>query len=111
MITSNTKYSFGGKVSTVETNSFKCLISTAKDGLFKKQSIIFSDLSGGMSSRRDVAKFLFNDQIGSPQRMDLHDVIAQLIDKDGMNGQSLRAALTYLFERLKQEGIGQGTML
>ena len=111
MITSNTKYSFGGKVSTVETISFKCLISTAKDGLFKKQSIIFSDLSEGISSRRDVARFLFNDHIGSPQRMEYHDVIAQLIDRDGMNGQSLRATLMYLFERLKEEGIGQGTMI
>jgi hypothetical protein len=111
MITSNTNYAFGGKVSTVETISFNCMISTAKEGLFKKQSIIFSDLSGGMSSRRDVAKFLFNDHIGSPQRMEIHEVIAQLLDQQGMNGQSLRASLLDLFERLKEEGIGQGTMI
>ena len=110
MITSNTKYTFGGKVSTVETTSFKCMISTAKEGFFKKQSTVFSDLSGGMSSPRQIAKFLFNDHIGSPQRMEFHDVIAQVIDKDGMNGQSLREALMYLFEKLEQEGIGQGTM-
>lgn len=111
MITSNTKYSFGGKVSTVETVSFKCMISTAKEGLFKKQSVIFSDLSGGVSSPRQIAKFLFNDHMGSSQRMEFHDVIAQLLDRDGMNGQSLRATLMYLFERFKEEGIGQGTMI
>jgi hypothetical protein len=111
MITSNTKYSFGGKVSTVETISFKCLMSTAKEGLFKKQSMIFSDLSGGLESPRQIARFLFNDHIDSPQRMEYHDVIAQLLDRDGMNGQSLRSSLLYLFERFKEEGIGQGTMI
>jgi hypothetical protein len=111
MITSNTKYPFGGKVATVETKSFNCMVSTAKDGLFKKQSIMFSDLSGGMSSRRHVAKLLFNDMLSSAQRIELHDIIIHAIDEAGMNGNSLKATLRELFEGLEREGIGRGTMI
>ncbi|MGB8990429.1 MAG: hypothetical protein WCD80_00065 [Desulfobaccales bacterium] len=111
MITSNTKYPFGGKVATVETKSFNCMISTAKEGLFKKQSIMFSDLSAGMSSRRHVAKLLFNDLISSAQRIELHDIIVHAIDEAGMSGKSLGDTLTEIFEGLKREGIGFGTMI
>jgi hypothetical protein len=111
MITSNTKYPFGGKVATVETKSFNCMVSTAKDGLFKKQSIMFSDLSGGMSSRRHIAKLVFNDIISSSQRIEFHDIIVHTIDEAGMNGKSLGATLMDLFDGLKREGIGFGTMM
>ena len=65
MITSNTKYPFGGKVATVETSSFCCMISTAKEGIFQKQSVMFSDVSEGMQSRRHVAKLVYNNVLDS----------------------------------------------
>jgi hypothetical protein len=111
MITSNTKYPFGGKVATVETKSFNCMISTAKEGIFKKQSIIFSDISAGMSSRRHVAKLLFVDFISSSKRIEFHDIITHVIDEAGMSGKSLGDTLTELFEGLKRDGIGFGTMI
>ena len=111
MITSNTKYSFGGKVATLETKSFNCMISTAKDGWFRKQSMIFWDINAGMASRRQVAKLFFNGFLSSAQRIELHDVISHVIDEGGMSGKSLGDTLTELFDGLKREGIGFGTMI
>jgi hypothetical protein len=108
MITSNTKYPFGGKVATVETTSFNCMISTAKEALFQKQSMVFFDLKDGMSCRRLIAKLLFNDLLDSSQRIELHDVITHVIDEGGMSGKSLRDTLKELFDGLEQEGIGHG---
>jgi len=87
------------------------MISTAKEGIFKKQSIIFSDISEGMSSRHHVAKLLFVDFISSSQRIEFHDIIAHFIDEAGMSGKSLKNTLIELFEGLKREGIGFGTMI
>jgi hypothetical protein len=111
MITSNTKYPLGGKVATVETPSFCCMISTAKEGIFQKQSVMFSDVSQGMQSRRHVAKLLYNDILDSNARLGLHDAITAHLDAAGMTGQSLTDALRSLFEGLSAEGVGAGTLL
>lgn len=110
MITSNTRHHFGAKAATVETPSFSCLISTAKEGLFKKQSIIFFDFSAGMASRRPVAKLLFSDILDSNQRLGFHDVIVGVIDQAGMGGKALRDTLEELFQGLQREGIAIGAM-
>jgi len=111
MITSNTKYPFGGKVATVATPSFCCMISTAKEGIFKKQSVMFSDVSEGMQSRRHVAKLVYNDVLDSKARLGLHDAITSHLDAAGMGGQPLTEALRTLFDGLKTEGVGFGALL
>ena len=111
MITSNTKYCFGGKVATVETPSFCCMISTAKEGLFKKQSVMFSDITKGMGRRQHVAKLHYNNALDSKARLGLHDAITTHLDLAGMSGQSLRDALKSLFDGLKTESIGLGSLL
>jgi hypothetical protein len=110
MITSNTRYPFGGKVATVETKSFNCMISSAKDGLFKKQSIVFWDLNAGMASRRQIAKLFFNEFLSSAQRIEFHDLIVHFIDEAGMSEKSLRDTLDELFDGLGKEGAAFGTM-
>jgi hypothetical protein len=111
MITSNTQYLFGGKVATVETPSFCCMISTAKEGIFRKQSVMFSDVSEGMQRRSHVAKLLYNDSFNSMARLDLHDAIAADLDAAGMRGLSLTEALQALFDDLKSRGVGFGSLL
>lgn len=108
MITSNTFYSFGGKVATVETPAFNCIVSTAKDGFFKKQSVVFSVFTSSMSDRQPVAKLRYNDILDKEARLGLHDGIVHSIDEFGMSGQTLREALTFLFEGFRKEGIGMG---
>jgi len=109
--TYNSKYALGEKITTIETKSFNCMINTAKEGLFKKQSMIFWDLSADMAAHRQIAKLLFHESLSSPQRIELHDIIAHVIDKAGMSGKSLEDTLLELFEGLKKKGVGFGTML
>lgn len=106
MITSNTKKPFGGKVATIETPSFSCFISTAKDGFFKKQSMVIFDTTGGFSNRQVAAKLVYNDLLDSNARLGLHDAIIHTIDESGMNGIPLLETLNTLFEGLQREGIG-----
>lgn len=109
MITSNTRYPFGGKVATVETPSFNCMISTAKEGIFQKQSVVFFDISAGMDNRRSVAKLIYNNILSKEQRLQLHDIMVGVIDESGMNGVSLYDTLNNLFQGFQKEGIGLGT--
>jgi len=108
MITSNKNYPFGGKVATVETPSFRCMVSTAKEGIFKKQSVMFTDFTSGMESRRHVAKLLYNNVLDSDARLGLHDAITHTLDEAGM---PLADALRSLFDGLKAEGMGFGALL
>jgi hypothetical protein len=111
MITSNKNYPFGGKVATIETPAFRCMISTAKEGFFKKQSVMFSDFTDGMENRRHVGKLLYNDALDSNARLGLHDAITHSLDEAGMAGVSLTDALHSLFDGLKAEGVGFGVLL
>lgn len=106
MITSNTTKHFGGKVATIETPSFSCFVSTAKDGFFKKQSKVIFDTTNGFPNRQIAAKLVYNDLMDSNARLSLHDVIIHAIDESGMNGVSLIETLSTLFHGLYKEGIG-----
>jgi hypothetical protein len=111
MITSNTKKSFGGKVATIETPSFSCFISTAKDGFFQKQSMVIWDTSEGFSNRQLAAKIVYNDLLDSNARLELHDTIIHAIDESGMNGITLLETLETVLLGLHREGIGTPTFL
>jgi hypothetical protein len=110
MVTANTRFPIGGKCAVVDTPSLRCMISTAKEGVFQKQSVVFFDLSQGMQNRKAVAKFLYNNFFSSQTRLQLHDAITGYLDAAGMDGLSLDAALRSLFEKFKAENIGFGAM-
>lgn len=111
MITSNMRYPFGRKLAMVETPSFNCLIKTAKDGLFRRQSTSFSVFGSGAVPRRLVATLQFADHLDSDERLRIHDIMAKMLDQAGMNGASLDEALRGVFEDLEGKNIGRGTML
>jgi len=111
MITSNTRHAFGGKTATIETQAFSCFVSTAKDGIFKKQSMVIFDTSAGWENRRLTAKLVYNNILDKNARLGLHDAIIHVIDESGMNGLSLRQTLEELFEGLRKEGVGLGVVI
>jgi hypothetical protein len=108
VITSNNRYWFGGKVSTIETPTYRCHVSTAKDGFFKKQSVWFSDVSSGWTNRERTAKLNYADVITKSERLYWHDEITRALDKAGMSGASLRVALETLCASLDEKRIGRG---
>ena len=111
MITSSIKKPFGGKVSTIETPSFSCFVSTAKDGFFRKQSMVIWDTTSGFSSRQIAAKLDYKELLDSNARLGLHDTIIHVIDESGMKGVTLSETIATLFERLHREGIATPTIL
>ncbi len=98
-------------MTTVETPTFCCMISTAKEGIFKKQSVMFSDFSDGMENRRHVAKLVYSDRLDSEARLDFHDQIAAHLDGGGMAGQTLRESLHDLFAAVAADETGFGALL
>ena len=105
MITSNTSKPFGGKVATLETPAFSCFVSTAKDGFFKKQSMIIWDTTNGIEGRQVAAKLEYNKALDADARLGLHDAIIHAIDESGMAGIGLAQTLATLCERLHKEGV------
>ena len=111
MVTSNVRYQFGRRVATVATASFSVMISTAKDGLLKKQSVTFFDISSGVGAPKRIARLIYNDSLSSEQRLNLHDRIVTSIDSAGSKGLSLRESIQQLFDALKKELVGLGAFL
>lgn len=86
------------------------MVSTAKEGFFKKQSVVFLDCTGG-EKQRPLAKLLYNDSLASSTRLELHDVIARTLDQAGMAGEPLIQALRSLFAGLEKERISAGATI
>jgi hypothetical protein len=87
------------------------MISTAKEGFFKKQSVRFLDFSSGMSQRRLVGQMRYNDALDKKQRLVMHDLVTHALDESGTNGDSLIDALNKLFKRLQEEGVAAGIIV
>jgi hypothetical protein len=77
---------FGGKTARIHTPSFKCMVSTAKEGLFKKQSTMI--LEGDMlhdraADWRPCGKLFYASSLRSKDRLQFHDAIVELLDQLG----------------------------
>ena len=110
MITSSKSYPFGGKVSTVASPTFDCLISTAKAGLFSKQSTKFLWIGEGFHKGSEIAELQYNDCLSKEERLQVHDSITKYLDACGNKNQSLRSALDAMFKLLLEKGTGTGAL-
>ena len=74
-----------GRVSVIWTQSFGCVVCTAKEGLFLPQSTIVSEARGadGFSDRRVVAKFIYKPHYSAAERLEFHDAAVNYIDDLG----------------------------
>lgn len=106
MILSNVKNLFG-KAATIHTSSFKCVISTSKEGLFKKQStvVIEGDYFEDRANSFPCAKIIYTPSLRSADRLKMHDGLADQINEFGKQGLPLRSAIDLCFQELKDRGI------
>jgi len=97
---------FGAKCGTIHTDSFKCVVSTAKEGFWQKQStvVIEGDMIQYPSLCHISGKIIYRDSVSSSQRLRLHDVICEALSGFGAEGHTLRATLDTIFEELTQQG-------
>lgn len=104
MIISNRKHSFGAKGATIHTDAFKCIISTAKAGLFKRLSTVINGAIYSTNPIRAMGKILYVNSLDNNSRRAMHDKIVQLLDEYGENGLSLDRAIDKLFSELETTG-------
>lgn len=106
MIVSNRNHFFGAKCGTIHTNMFKCLVSTAKEGLFQKPStmIIEGDMVQDRANCRTCGKVIYAASLRNSDRRQFHDMICKLLDELGSE-LSLSKALDNIFDELKNRGV------
>lgn len=112
MIVSNRKHAFGAKAATIHTDAFKCMVSTAKEGVFESQStvIIEGDMVNDRANCRACGKIIYASSLRSSDRLQFHDIIAKMLDTLGTNGVSLCEALQEVFEELKGRDVATETI-
>jgi hypothetical protein len=104
MISRNKKLAFGGKVADIETQSFTCVLTTAKEGIFTGLSTVIHEVlpEGGA---RACTKLIYNSHSKAKERRDYHDILAIGLDESGETGISLSTALKQAIEAFNQRGI------
>lgn len=119
MIVSNSfvrTYFFGSKVARIHNRSFQCCVSTAKEGLFQKQSTIILEVKtgntveAGAAGLRPCGKVIYSSTLRISDRFQFHDATAKTLDTLGEEGSTLEDALEQIFVDLKRRGIAVGTM-
>lgn len=109
-------YLFGSKVARIHNNSFQCCVSTAKEGLFQKQSTIILEpktgntVAAGAAGFRACGKVIYSPSLRKSDRFQVHDVVAKMLDAFGDEGCTLRGALEQIFAELKGRGLAVETL-
>jgi TPR repeat protein len=109
-------YFFGSKVARIHNKSFQCCVSTAKEGLFQKQSTIILEVKTGntvgaeAAGLRPCGKVIYSSTLRTSDRFQFHDAIAKTLDTLGEEGSILEEALEQIFADLKRRGIAVETM-
>ncbi len=93
---------FGGKVTDIVTQEFKCVVTTAKEGIFKGLSTMVAEVQGGQG--RPCAKIIYAASTRKKDRLQFHTAIVVGIDEAGDNGLSLREAIDSVVTELKSRG-------
>lgn len=111
MIVSNTANLFG-KIAVIHAPTFNCVIVTAKEGLFKKESTVITkgDYIEDKSNSFPCAKIFFGSSLKSSERYHLHDMIANRLNTLSDEGVSLKAAIDTCFQDLKEDGFAAETI-
>lgn len=95
---------FGGRVSDIVTVSFKCVVSTAKEGIFKGLSTMVAEVDDD-GGGRPCAKIIYTDASKKADRQGFHRAIAVGLDEMGEKGCSLCEAIEIVGEELKERGV------
>lgn len=106
MIASNRDYLFGTRITVVLTPCFSCRISTAKEGLFRRQSTMVLELPQGdpRTRGRPVAKLMNSAALRTEDRLQMHDVICKSVDTAGET-MLVGRAIQKIGDSLKARGV------
>lgn len=103
MIESDRRYPFGSKVTRITTPVFAAMVSTAKEGLFSKQSMMIFDVSNG--THEPVGKIMWSSAMRSEDRLNMHDRIVAALNSMGDNGTSLADCIEFVVGKIRPTGM------
>jgi hypothetical protein len=106
VIVRNDKMPLGTRITRIETSSFKCKISTAKEGVFKPLSTVIweGDENRDRANFRPCAKIIWSSIMRKSDIQQAHEILSKEIDRMGEEGISLGMSLDILFSLLKDKG-------
>ena len=109
MILSNKRNLFG-KCGRIQTIAYECIVSTAKEGLFKRFStVILEGNSGSLATEmRPCGKLIYADALGGKERLQIHDCLVNFLDESGDDtGMMLGDSLEVIFGDFKKRGVAK----
>ena len=107
---------FASKVARIHNKSFQCCVSTAKEGLFEKQSTIILEpkigntVGAAAAGLRICGKVIYSPSLRKNDRFQIHDALATALDALGEQGCPLEEAQQQIFADLKRRGIAVETL-
>lgn len=106
MIVSN-RSTLLGKCARIQTPSFQCVVSTAKEGIFKKISTMIAE--GGPvdlpNQLHPCGKLIYTDALSTKERYSFHDVVTKILNEAGENEILLGDAIQTMIIDMKERGI------
>jgi hypothetical protein len=104
VIISNLRSSYG-KVATIKTDAFGCMVSTAP-GLFRGSILVMALNPDGSAKRMPVAKAYLKRSLSREDRDNIHDHIVNDLETWGIAniGMTLGQAIEHAFSMAKAEG-------
>lgn len=109
MIISNKKNVFG-KCGRIKTDSYSCIVSTAKEGVAKPMStmILEGNPYGTHNQTRSVGKIIYTDSLKRKEILQFHDALVNYLGETGDKfSQKLGDALEAVFDDFKKRGIAK----
>lgn len=104
MITQDRLLSFGGRITDINTPSFVCAISTAKESLFKGLSTIIAE-PHPIDGIRGCAKIFYPSAARKTERHQFHELLCDIVNTAGENGYPLSTAVNEARELFTSRGI------
>lgn len=107
VIISNKKNIFG-KCGRIQASFYSCIVSTAKEGLFKPLSsmILEGNPNGLPKETRPCGKIVYTNSLGKKERFQFHDILVESINKMGETDEyKLGDVLQIIFDDFKERGI------
>jgi hypothetical protein len=94
MIVSNRDHALGTRITVISTRFYNVQVSTAKEGMFEKQSTMIAEVQDTVTREglRAVGKVIYTPSLSSADRLEMHNVICANLDSGGasmMLGDSL----------------------
>ena len=87
----------------IENNTFKCVVTTAKNSFREGLSTIFHSVGHGENV--DIAKFMYKETLTKSDRQKLHTYVCEIMDSEGRNGETFKSAFSTVIDKLETQDL------